>query len=387
MKNNIYENFSKEKFNKENNYKRILNKAKEEKNMKKIKVTNLVAVLAAIVIVACISPTIYAKIKWNIEFKEYQNREYETGNGTVEDAIESGYYENIQMDYVTQDNISVKVDSLIITDDYFESQINFKFSDEIQVDSQNFNYSFAVYDDENNIYAVYTRMHLKSNEKYDKVTPFIYEELGVKYNKNDVYAVQLCDQTKNEKISAKLEDRNIISKIKLESNRGFPKSKKLYIRIFDLGYYVRENANTELEQIEEFTISDAEWIFQINVPEKFYERETIELKLKDEIPGVEIEKIAVSEIGLVLKAKIDNFIDIIKFGENGDLNEWEKLKNEIINITDEEGNIYYEKNLSTLQKENWFKFRYDINKNMLNKKLFLNIKVNGSQYTSELIKK
>ena len=111
MKNNIYENFSKEKFNKENNYKIILNKAKEDKNMKKIKVANVVAVLVAIVVVSCISPTIYAKIKWNIEFKEYQNREYEIGNGTVEDAIESGYYENIQMDYVTQDNVSVKVDS------------------------------------------------------------------------------------------------------------------------------------------------------------------------------------------------------------------------------------------------------------------------------------
>ena len=173
MKNNIYENFSKEKFNKDNNYKRILDKTKEERNMKKIKISNLVAVVAAIVIVVCISPTIYAKIKWNIEFKDYQNREYETCSATLKEAVENGYYEDVDMAYVVQDGIGVKVDSLIITDDYFESKINFKFADDIQVPSDEFRFGYAVYDNENNIYCINTIYH--DNAREDKYTQFLCE--------------------------------------------------------------------------------------------------------------------------------------------------------------------------------------------------------------------
>ena len=52
------------------------------------------------------------------------------------------------MNYITQDGISVKVDSLMITDDYLEAKINFKFVDNIEVNSETFGFGYAVYDDE-----------------------------------------------------------------------------------------------------------------------------------------------------------------------------------------------------------------------------------------------
>ena len=38
-----------------------------------------------------------------------------------------------------------------------------------------------------NIYGIQTRMHLGENEKYDKYTPYLYKDIGVDYNKKDIY--------------------------------------------------------------------------------------------------------------------------------------------------------------------------------------------------------
>ena len=393
MKNRLYEEFAKEKFDKEKNYNAIISKVKEGNTMKnkttKYKILNIAAIFIVAIIVASLTPSIYAKIQWNIQFKEYQNREYETGSGTIKEAEESGYGQDIDMEYITQDGIDVKVDSIMITDDYFKANINFKFAEGIEVNSNTFDFGVAVYDEQKNVYGVSTRMHLGTNEKYDYYTINMYKEIGVEYNKRDVYAIQLSDEKQGGIVSVDEENRNIISKVEMKSSKGFPKSKKLYIRVFDLGYFMAniDRNNSKNNVVESFTISDAEWDFEIDVPDKFYERQTIELKLKEDIPGVEIEKIAVSEVGLLIRAKIEGLNDIVFSGKDMTSEEWQKVRNETINITDGEGNIYYENSMGTLQGKDWVALNYSINKNTLEKRLFFNVKVNGKQYSSELVKK
>ena len=51
------------------------------------------------------------------------------------------------------------------------------------------------------------------------------------------------------------------------------------------------------------------------------------------------------------------------------------------------GNIYYETTMGSTQEKNKYRMQYDINKNMLDKRFFLNVKVGDKQYSSELIKK
>ena len=293
------------------------------------------------------------------------------------------------MEYITQDGISVKVDSIMITDDYFKANINFKFAEGIEVNSNTFDFGVAVYDEQKNVYGVSTRMHIGTNEKYDYYTTNMYKEIGIEYNKKDVYAIQLSDAKQGGIVSVDEENRNIISKVEMKSSTGFPKSKKLYIRVFDLGYFMTniDRSNPKNNVAESFTISNAEWHFEIDVPDKFYERQTTELKLKEDIPGVEIEKMAVSEVGLVIRAKIEGLNDIVFSGKDMTSEEWQKVRNETINITDGEGNIYYENSMGTLQEKDWFALNYSINKNTLEKRLFFNVKVNGKQYSSELIKK
>ncbi len=388
MKNELYEKFAKEKFSKEKNYNAIISKVKGGTAMKKNKmkiILNIAAIFIFAIIVFSITPAIYAKIQWNIEFKEYQNREYEIVSGTFKEAKESGYNEEIEMDYITQDGISAKVDTLMITDDYFETKINFKFPNDMELNSETFSYGIAVYDEEKNIYGVFTRMNMGSVEKKDTYTPYMYEEIGAKYNKNDIYDIQLNDSSTIQNVSA--ENKNIISKFIMTSNKGFPKSKKIYIRVFDLGYYMSDLSQTNAQEylFEDFVLSDAEWIFEIDVPEKFYERQEVELELKENLPELKIEEITVNEIGLVIKAKRDGLGNIIKLGTTS-IEEWSKFKDELINITDEAGNVYYGDVGGIAQGSDWFKMRYDINKNMLDKKLFLNIKIDEQQHSIELVK-
>ena len=394
MKNRHYEEFAKDKFDKEKNYNSIISKIKDGIPMKKnkstkYKILNIAAIFIVTIIIASLAPSIYAKIQWNIQFKEYQNREYETGSGTIKEAEESGYGQKVDMEYITQDGISVKVDSIMITDDYFKANINFKFAEGIEVNSNTFDFGVAVYDEQKNVYGVSTRMHIGTNEKYDYYTTNMYKEIGIEYNKKDVYAIQLSDAKQGGIVSVDEENRNIISKVEMKSSTGFPKSKKLYIRVFDLGYFMTniDRSNPKNNVAESFTISNAEWHFEIDVPDKFYERQTTELKLKEDIPGVEIEKMAVSEVGLVIRAKIEGLNDIVFSGKDMTSEEWQKVRNETINITDGEGNIYYENSMGTLQEKDWFALNYSINKNTLEKRLFFNVKVNGKQYSSELIKK
>lgn len=60
-----------------------------------------------------------------------------------------------------------------------------------------------------------------------------------------------------ENISAN--NRKIVNEIRLKSLKGFPKSKKLYLRILNLGYSM---INVEEKKIEEFNISKENWIFE-----------------------------------------------------------------------------------------------------------------------------
>lgn len=373
MKNKVYEDFSNEKINENSNFNAIIFKVKERKNMKKFKILNLVASLLIIITICFATQTIYAGIQWNIQFKEYQNREYECGYATITDATETGYIEDIKMDYITQNNIAVKVDSLLIVNDYLEVKINFKLPENIKIDSENFSYGFAIYDENKNIYGIVPRTHIDNNKSFINYTKSMYKELGVKYDKYDIFSVQLNGGAGIENLSAK--DYNIISKITMNGLRNFPKTNKLFVRIFDLGFYTY---NEDEIYDKDFLVSDSEWIFELNIPEKFYELNNIELALKDELSVITLQKITVDDIRMKVELEIEGYEDYI-IGKDAD------TINKIINITDAEGNIYY--SVSGRSNGNNTLDYFAINKNMLDKSLFLNVQLNDKIYTSELIQK
>lgn len=351
--------------------------------MSKKKVLNIVSIFIVAIMLVGVSTGIYAKIQWDIGFKEYQNRNYEVGLGTIKDAEESGYIENIDMDYIYQDNIGAKVDSLLITDEYFETTINFKFAENMEINTETLSYNFAIYDDESNVYGIYKRLNLENIDKFDKYTPYMYEEIGVDYNRFDLYSLQLCDALGSKCISS--ENHTVLSKITIDSSKGLPKSKKIFVRISNLGFTMTEvSSDPNIENLNEnFDVSNKEWIFEIDIPEKFYERTTTELTLKDNIDNLKVEKIAVSEVGLIIRGTFNGFEDMLK--ATATPAEETDLRNKTIYITDEDGNIYYEKTYGLVANKDWFRMNFEITKNMLNQKLFLNVKIGDQVSTSELI--
>lgn len=315
MINTVFKEYAEKEFDADRNYKEILLKEKRKSNFFK-KMLNTVATLLVIVVTGIMSTQIYAKIKWNIEFKEYQDRPNVEAKGTIEEAKENGYAEVINMDYITQDGISIKINSVLLTDDCLDFDITFKFDEKINVDSKSFSFGYAIYDENNNIYAIQSRMHL--DKKDDTIISFIYKELGLDYNNKSVATSQLSD-TNTARINSVNEDsKSINMNITLRAKENFPQSKTIYIKIFDPGFTMNniENIDNELivKDSEDFNLSDSKWNFEITVPTKFYERNTINLIPKNEIPGIEVEEIQISETGMTIKFKSEAYDKVVKSG-------------------------------------------------------------------------
>lgn len=384
MKNQVFKDYTNDVYNKEKNYETILSKFEEVEKMKIVnqkRKLNKVAMFIGIVIVGVISSQVYAKISWNIEFNEYQNRQFETGTGIIKDD----YTQEVSMDYIEQSGIKAKVDSLVITDDHFGATIDFEFDENIEINSQTFRYGVAVYDDNKNVYGIYSRIH--SNEKYDKYPKYIYEDIGVKYNKKDIYAVQLQNACGFNNIEAT--GRQIKTEFTMESTKGFPRSNKVYIRVFDLGFDMYDFSDKENIIGEEFTVSDKEWIFEIDVPQKFYERLTTNLELKENIEGVNLTKLTVTETGMVITGIIDGVNDIISQGKDMSSSQWVEMQNNLLYITDGNGNRYNNIGFGTYTEgKDSVHIKFDVTKKVFEDSgLYLNYTdKNGKLYTVELVK-
>ena len=155
MTNKIWKKYVDEIHNQDANFEKIRLRTKGVMNMKK-KLLNMAAVFVAIVVIGATSSQIYAQIKWNVEFKNYQNGPVGEAKGNLEIVRDSDYAEVLNMDYVTQDGVSVKVDSILLTDDCLDANLTFQFAEDKQVNAQTFRYGFAVYDENKNIYGVFS---------------------------------------------------------------------------------------------------------------------------------------------------------------------------------------------------------------------------------------
>ena len=382
LKSKLLKNYLNEKYSKENNYYEILQKVKGSGNMKKRKILNIAAILLIVIMLGALTPSIYAKIQWNIEYQEYENRPINYGSATINEAIQE-YEKNIQMDYIYKNDIGIKIDSLILTNDYFKINVNFKLPEDIELNTQTFRYGFAVYDENGNIYGIQERMLFK-----DEKVPYwekLYKELGTNYDKKDVFAVQLKDSSGMGVITS--QKGNIIAYTQMTSNKGFPKSKKLYIRIFDIGYDLMElnEEKTQMLSAQNVNITNDEWIIELNIPEEFYTRQSINLKLANEVEGLKISKAELTKTALVMKVEQDGLRKAVMDGRNLSEEEFTNKINEAIHIEDEQGNTYNYTNLSTTENPEEIQLKFSLSTKDISKRLYLCVKINEKDYKVELI--
>ncbi len=349
--------------------------------MKKKKILLTALIIVFLVLAAFVSYKIYLKVDMENRFKEFEKTEPVEASGTLLSNQDGDYYAVSGMDYVLQDGVSAKVDSIMMTDDTLNVKLSFKFDKEINF--KTFSYGFSMYDENNNIYYVASRMHMGKKERYDYPSVFAYRELGVLNNMSDssfANSYGMGNSSINE------EEKTLTSLFTLESKDKFPKSKKIYIKLFDLGYYnVSKDKNDKLS-FEDFSLTDSKWLFSIDIPDDFNQRNTINLATSSAIPGLDITSATISETKLILNFNSEDYISLINAGKDMPSEEFSNKCKEMLNVTDGEGKVYTETRASTTGN-NSCRISFDSTLADLPKKLFVNFKVGDLQYSSELVEK
>lgn len=368
--NKIFRELLENVYNKEKNYTDISSKIKKVIDMKK-KILKIVAVLL-IVVIGYTAQDIYAKIAWNISYEKYKNRNVITRSIALDEKAKDKYRENLNMDYIYQDKIGIKLNSLIIANDYCQIDLDIKLDEEIQIGEDNLQYGMVVYDENNNIYNISERWH--KNEKQLTYWKKLYKELGIKENQSK----ELSNTAQYSK-----------SKVTMTSIKGFPKSKKLYIRIFDIGY---EDCKIDYEKMEviyrnDINLSNSEWQFEIDIPEKFYERTETQLKLGKEVEGIDIKKAELTQTGLSMIVNIKQLKDFMLGGMNMGSEEFGTLSKAAFYISDGDDNIYTATEFGTTTENGELSVRFGIGKDDLDKGIFLNVSLNDIQEKIELVQK
>ena len=138
----------------------------------------------------------------------------------------------------------------------------FKFENDITFNQSAFRYGFAIYDENKNVYEVFSRMYFNSKEKMDYRTLYTYKDLGIKNYKNKVYELMLSDGCQSG--SVLVGDKEITINVDITAKDSFPESKKLYINVFDLGYIEAKFDENNKPQVTDFNLSNTEWQFEVD---------------------------------------------------------------------------------------------------------------------------
>ena len=356
IKNKIFDEYLEKGYDKNENYNNIYSKIK---NDSKKRILNLVATLFTVITIGTSASIIYANRNWNKEYEEYLNRNIETAKASANWDILSGDTENIDMEYVYQDGIGIKINSLLITDYTCQMDIDFRMLND-KKDYKAFKFGFAIYDEENNIYNISERLKLTGSKTLQNYEKKLCKELGIKYNPKEYnMPKQLATGVAQNPIS--ITDDNTIMRLELSAKEQLPQSKKLYIRIFDIGYSLADFSDIDgvefkIENAEDFPLSNSEWQFEVNIPERFYEKNYTKLKLKENIEDFKVENAILSETNLAIIIDTEYSLQNIISG---------------ISISDERGNIY--DIYKTVDGEK-YKLIFNID-DALDKQLYLNLNI------------
>ena len=274
---------------------------------------------------------------------------------SISEAITDGYVENLNMEYIYSNGVGLKINSFFMSDNDINIVFDFKLNDKTKLDEKNLEYSYIVYNENNEVYHVRTgtnrnlaREFIKSNniKSIDDIEPHFMNG-------------QMTYITKTE--------NNIVISSLMSAKDYFPKAKKLYIKVVGIGY---KNKNNNYK-----ALSNSEWNIELDVPDKFYLDNVVEYKLEKSSDKINLESMIVSNTSTTFTATIEG-------SNNGN------IRKNCISIIDENGKEYTSNSMSfnSVNKDK-FTCQIPINKKMLTNKMYLKVNINGIENTLELVKK
>lgn len=207
-----------------------------EKNVKHKKSFNFILKRVAILVLSLsvvTASTVFAEDIINFFTSIFTN-----SNKGVDTAVENGYVQNVDMDFIEDNNLGVKVDYVLMDDHNLNISFVYKYmgDDVEQITSLNF-MDITIKDEKENIICL-----LSQNELIDTKTALEY---SARFANNQ-----------------QIIDNNTIRSSLLITSESLPKSEMLYISI----------NNVSLKTGDEIINIDGNWDFSINLVDKFVYR-------------------------------------------------------------------------------------------------------------------
>lgn len=315
--------------NKPYSYKRCINKAlykesEKRNNFFESKISKVV--LATFGFTIIITSTVFAKDVYEMAKKLFASLSI-----GVENAISHHYIENVETDYIESNGISLKVNNVLMDDCNLDLMFECKIKGIIDGNVNGIAIDDVSIIDEDNQPIWY----LNNNYEYEFQNKYIG---NIKDIKTDSYATAI----------EKIDNSKCQFSYTLFSNKGFPKSKKLYIKISRILLNMENNNR----------IIEGAWNFEINLPQKFYNRSNITYKISDETKDIQLQKAILQPTGLNIRFQItiDEYLDSerIKY----------LFKN--LRIEDEKGNIYQVNSDSGIFMDQWLNLEATFSINIYN---------------------
>lgn len=350
-------------YDKEKNYTIIMNRINEKRKTYYIK--TIAASVLFFIIAGLLGNGIYAKIQWNIQYKEYLNVDRGVTSLSVKESESSGNLVKIDDQYNYKNNIGLKIDNLFISDDELELDVFIDLSKIDNFRSDTLGFGYIIYDENNSIIGAYTRRgweysKFNSLKKCFSTNYFkkFMKEKNISYKEHDLVKLMnynSCSEKLIESTNKIVTQRILIS----SENRKIPKSQKIYIRIFDLGYAVSDSKTLDYEDFE--LCKNEEWNYDIIIPDKIYSRDNLFLMVENTTSKAKITTASVSESRLIIEFNgFESTEEYNKFVESNDNDNFR------LYLEDQNGNVInYSQNIGGYapNEELTYKCYFDLNKN------------------------
>ena len=306
--------------------------------------------VAIIIFALIIIPIGYVQAQKNIVY--FSNREPVYILNSISDAITDGYVEDLNMEYIYSDGIGLKIDSLMVSDNDINLVFNFKMSDQINSNGKNIEFGYLLYDENNEVY------YNERNTNINLLKDFIKKNNLKKDYDTQKYVLS------SQKMSITNTNENFVVSSTIYAKAFFPKAKKLFVEVTGIGNFDDRDKYKAL--------SNSRWIFELDLPEKFYDSKPIKYELKELSAEIKLEGFFVTDTSSTLIAEIDG---INNSGYD-------------ISIIDEFGNEYKtnEKSFSGINGDK-ITCRFSIRKVNVTDKMYLKIEKGDQEEIFDLIKK
>ena len=232
-----------------------------------------------ICIAACACMVLTTGVVFAKDIEEYFKGLFTNTNHAIEDAVENGYLQKEDSDYVYDNNVGIKVDSLVL-------------------DELHLNISFAFETEDENIKSIRFKDFVISSDSGRN----IYEsELQPKENIDDIY---LANRVEWMGLAQRTDEKTLIDSILFRLRENSIEINELGFCITKLHVIYKDNSTREI---------DGNWKFTVAIKDEMRKKSSITYILKEENEYVESCTGVLSATGFQMDLKLKQSFDVTDY--------------------------------------------------------------------------